>query len=127
MQPQPLIVKLDEDLSPLVASALDGRGYDVRTVRGQGWSGLRDPALFPRVVAEGAFFVTADKGFGDVRAFPPGTHPGVLVLRAAKESVLEYRDLLAAAAEEMRLEELRGAVAVISATGLRVRRPPAAE
>lgn len=31
--------------------------------------------------ADGRLLVTLDRGLGDVRAYPPGTHGGVLVIR----------------------------------------------
>lgn len=117
-----MLVKLDEDLSEAVAVPIRNAGHDVRTVRGQGWQGMLDGALWPRIVAEGAFFVTADKGFGDLRAFPAGTHPGLLVLRPDRESIPAFSDLVAEVLVHHDLEELRGCVAVASPRGVRVRR-----
>ncbi len=118
-----LLVKVDEDLSPAVCEPLVTRGYDLRTVVGQGWSGTSDADLWPKIVAEGVFFITADKGFGDVRVYPPGTHPGILVLRPARESIAAYRDLLAETLAAVELRNLTGSVSVASASGLRSRRP----
>ena len=74
-------VKFDEDLSPMVVEPVRRAGFTVATVVDQGWSGLKDQELWSRVVAEGFFFVTADKGFADIRSRPPGDHPGILLLR----------------------------------------------
>lgn len=115
-------VKLDEDLSPAVAAPLLERGYEVRTVYGQGWSGTPDAELWQRLITEGVFFITADKGFGDVRAYAPGTHQGILVLRPTSESISAYCDLLRATLERTTLEELKGSVSIASASGLRTRR-----
>jgi hypothetical protein len=30
--------------------------------------------------------LTLDRGFGDVRSYPPGSHPGIIVLRPADQS-----------------------------------------
>ena len=89
-----MVFKLDEDLLPLVGEPLTSAGHDVRTVVGQGWSGLPDHEVWPRASAEGAIFVTADKGFSDLRQYPPGTHPGLVVLRPARESIVDFRELL---------------------------------
>ncbi|MCW5768799.1 MAG: DUF5615 family PIN-like protein [Phycisphaeraceae bacterium] len=119
-------VKLDEDLSSAVAAPLIERGYDVRTVHGQGWSGTPDAELWQRLITEGVFFINADKGFGDVRVYSPGTHAGILVLRPASESIGAYRDLLRATLERTTLEELKGAVSIASASGLLTRKPGSA-
>jgi predicted nuclease of predicted toxin-antitoxin system len=116
-------VKLDEDLSPVVAGPLIERGYEVRTVHGQGWSGAADADLWKRLDKEGVFFITADKGFGDIRAYQPGTHAGMLVLRPATESIAAYRELLEQTLRSTALAELLGAVSVASSSGLRTRRP----
>ncbi|MCG8407952.1 MAG: DUF5615 family PIN-like protein [Phycisphaerales bacterium] len=85
---------------------------------------MKDSELWPKVVSEDIFFVTADKGFGDIRAYPPGTHSGILLLRPDSESLLEYRALLANFVEKHDLESLMGATIVVTPKGVRIRRSP---
>lgn len=120
-----LRVKLDEDLSPVVAQPLLEAGYAVATVASQGWSGLPDADLWSRVNEAGEFFITADKGFGDTRVYLPGAHPGILLLRPDHESVMAFRSLLARVLERHTLQGLRGMMTVASPRGIRIRRPPA--
>ena len=115
-------VKLDEDLSLLVAEPLVEAGYMVTSVAEQGWSGKTDVELWPLIVAEGVFFVTADKGFGDIRTYVPGAHPGIIVMRPDRESILEYRSLLARIVKKQDLESLIGCTTVVTPRGIRVRR-----
>ena len=117
-------VKIDEDLPDRIGETVEKHGYAMATVRGQSWNGLKDPVLWLKVSSEGRFFITADKGFGDLRSFPPGTHPGILVLRPDKESVLDFVDLLESVLRDRRLESLAGFVTVASSRGVRVRRKP---
>jgi predicted nuclease of predicted toxin-antitoxin system len=119
----PFTIKLDEQLSEMLIAPLQARGYDVRSVREQGWGGTKDPVLWPRVVAEGRFFITADKEFGDIRKFKPGTHPGILLLRPNRQSVIEYLAMLNWVLDNDQLEALAGCVAVATKNRLRVRRP----
>ncbi len=116
-------IKLDESLSELVGAAFSREGYAVLSVRGQGWSGVKDPQLWPMVQAEGVFFVSADKGFGDVRVYAPGSHAGLLVLRADSESIVAYCDLVAMVLQRFRLEELIGCTVVASPRSVRIKRP----
>jgi predicted nuclease of predicted toxin-antitoxin system len=118
-----MLVKLDEPLSGSLAARLQASQYAVATVITQGWGGLKDPILWPRIKAEGAFFITADKGFSDIRSYPPGTHPGILVLRPERESILAYGRLLDSVLQQHRLETLAGCISVATPSGLRVRRP----
>ena len=115
-------VKLDEPLSDSLAEIVRWHGYSVGTVRSQNWGGLKDSVLWPLVHAAGEFFITADKGFGDFRVYPPGTHPGILVLRPDRESLPDYRDLLQKVLLTHRLESLAGCVTVANDRGIRVRR-----
>jgi hypothetical protein len=117
-----LRVKLDEDLPAAVVKVVEAHNHIARTVPGQGWGGLKDEALWPRVIAEGEFFITADKGFGDVRSYPPGTHNGIMVLRPAKESVRSFVELLDTTLKNHRLEDLVGTISVATTARLRIRR-----
>jgi predicted nuclease of predicted toxin-antitoxin system len=121
-----LRVKLDEHLSDFVGDPMREAGYVVASVAGQGWRGLKDPEVWPRIGEEGVFFITADKGFADIRAYPPGSHPGILVLRPDRESVLNYREPVAGVIRTHRLESLSGYITVATPRGVRVRRTPPA-
>jgi predicted nuclease of predicted toxin-antitoxin system len=115
-------VKLDEALSDSLVSPLRERGHDAQTVREQGWGGLKDSALWPLVTGAAEFFITADKGLGDLRHYPPGTHSGILVLRPDRESLVQYRILLEIVLRKHRLETLVGLTTVATSRGIRVRR-----
>jgi predicted nuclease of predicted toxin-antitoxin system len=77
-------IKVDEDLPQSVATVLRQRGYSCSTVLEQGKGGWKDPALWEVVQDHQQFFITADKGFGNIRRYPPGTHGGILLLRPSK-------------------------------------------
>lgn len=114
-------VKLDEDLSPLVADPLREAGYEVATVAGQGWSGLSDADLWSHICRQNEFFITADKGFGDIRKYAPATHPGILLLRPDRESIVSFRSLVSKVLASHTLERLVGQTTVASPRGIRIR------
>lgn len=91
----PLRIKVDENLPTEIAELLNAHGHDAVTVADQGWSGLPDDLLWRRLQSEGRALVTADKEFGDVRLYPPGTHAGIILLRARQEGLDSYLDLTA--------------------------------
>lgn len=117
-------VKIDESLSDLVGQPFADAGYEVRSVRSQGWSGVKDSALWPMVQAERVLFATADIGFGDARAHPPGSHHGVIVLRADSQSVVTFRAVAPAVIDRFLLEDLHRCTVVASPGVIRVSRPP---
>jgi predicted nuclease of predicted toxin-antitoxin system len=115
-------VKVDEDLPKAAVEILVRRGYAATSVVEQQLGGSKDPSLWSAVQAEQQFFVTADKGFGDIRAYPPGEHAGILLLRPHEAGIRPVIELLERTLAVHDLEELAGAVAVVTPRGIRVRR-----
>ena len=115
-------IKVEEDLPAEVAELLRAQGYDVATVVEQGMGGWKDPALWRVVQEEGRFLVTADKGFGDVRHYPPGKHAGVLLLRPGEDGIRPLIELMQEVLAHYRLETLRGLLTVATPRSIRIRR-----
>jgi predicted nuclease of predicted toxin-antitoxin system len=115
-------MKVDEDLPRLIADTLNACGHDAATVLGQGMGGATDDLLWTHVQGEQRWLITADKGFADLRQHPPGSHAGVILLRPSEESRRAYTELATAAFEQLNLEQLVGAVVVVTDRGIRVRR-----
>ena len=118
------LVKVDEDLPRQIADLAIAHGYDVSTVLAQGWQGASDEVLWPRVQKERRWLITADKGLANLREHPPGTHSGVILLRAYEESRRAYMELATIALERLKLDEIAGAVVVVTYRGVRIRRAP---
>lgn len=115
-------IKVDEDLPPIAAEWLREQGFEVSTVMEQGMGGWKDAQLWEAVQEEAQFLLTADKGFADIRLYPPGNHGGILLLRPDEDGIRPILDLLKAVLVEVDLAELEGVVAVATSQGLRVRR-----
>jgi len=60
-------------------------GCEVHRIQELGMNGASDPVVFRKAQEMGAVLVTNDKGFGDVRDFPPSSHHGVIVLKMLPE------------------------------------------
>jgi predicted nuclease of predicted toxin-antitoxin system len=116
-------VKLDENLGQSHAALLRTAGYSADRVTDQGLSGAADPAVWQHVVAEGRFFITLDLDFADVRHFPPGTHPGLLLIRPRNNSRDAVAEILQRILREHPLDSLRGCFVVADLNQTRVRRP----
>ncbi|HXO42814.1 MAG TPA: DUF5615 family PIN-like protein [Thermoanaerobaculia bacterium] len=120
----PFLVKLDEHLGKAHLQLLRESSYDVDTVLGERLSGSSDEFLWSRVVAEGRLLITLDLDFSDVRRFQPGTHPGILLIRAHNTSRPAVLRVLRRVLAERSLEDLRGCLAVADERITRVRWPP---
>ena len=116
-------VKVDEDLPRQVADLFSAGGHDAVTVVMQGWQGFTDAALWPLVQQEERWLITADKGFADIRVYPPGSHAGVLLFRLEEESRRGYLELTQTALAQLHFEELTGSIIVVTRRGIRIRKP----
>ena len=97
-------------------------GHDALSVTEQGLTGADDEDLWPRVQSESRVLFTADKGFGDIRTFAPGTHAGVILFRHPRESRAAYIQLVEALLAEFRLEDAAGATVIVSPGSIRINR-----
>jgi predicted nuclease of predicted toxin-antitoxin system len=116
-------IKTDEDLPPAVTERLRDAGHDAAGVVEQAMAGWKDTALWEAIQQEARFLVTSDKGFGDIRAYPPGTHAGILVLRPDQDGIRPLVELTDLVLERARLEDLARYVSVVTPPGPRTRRP----
>ncbi len=115
-------IKIDEDLPRVATTLLGAHGHDAVSVFDQHLSGSKDPALWEVVQAESRFLVTADKGFGDIRRYPPGRYAGVLVLRPDEDGIRPLIDLLERVLHHYDLTALAGMTTVVSPRSIRIRR-----
>lgn len=87
---------LDENLPSDLADNLSSRGHDVDTVADEGLSGEGDATVLTTATQHERVIMTLDRGFGDVRIHPPGSHPGIVVLRSLWRPAELVRELAAA-------------------------------
>lgn len=66
-----LKVITDENLPGRAVQFLKEHGYDAASVVELGMSGWKDSQLWIAVQNDERFLITADKGFGDIRVYPP--------------------------------------------------------
>lgn len=116
-------VKLDENLPASLGEVFAAHDHDVDTVIAEELVGHPDAEVAAAAAAENRLLITLDKGFGDIRAYPPGTHPGILVLRLADESAAAVRQAVTGLLAHHRLDDLTGAVTVLHHGRLRIRLP----
>jgi len=67
--------------------------------------------------------VTVDRGLGDIRAYPPGSHVGIVVLRLTDQSAAAAIKAVSDLATLTNPDSLAGAVAVLQRGLLRIRHP----
>lgn len=114
-------IKVDEDLPNKVVELLREKGHQAVSITEQEMSGFKDVDLWPIVQAEQRLLITADKGFADIRTYPPGTHSGILLLRPDKDGIRPILSLLEQVLGSCDLNELNQSVTVVTPRGIRSR------
>ena len=73
--------------------------------------------------AEGRILISLDVGMGDIRAYPPGSHAGIVVLRVPDQSAATATEAIIDLAGLAEPASLTGAIAILQRGLLRIRRP----
>jgi len=95
----------------------------VDTVAAEGLTGAADPEVVGAAAAGARVLITLDRGMGDIRAYPPGGHAGIVVLRLTDQSAPAVAGAITELADWAGLEALAGTVTVLQRGVLRIRRP----
>ena len=122
-------VKLDENLGRSHVALLQRAGYKADRVYDEAMSGAEGSVVWEGVCTEGRFLTTLDLDldFSDVRRYPPGSHPGILLIRPRNRSTTAVARVLARVIAEQPLETLRGCLSVADESFTRVRRASQAD
>jgi predicted nuclease of predicted toxin-antitoxin system len=118
-----LRVKLDENLPESCRAVLAEFDCDTATVREEGLAGSEDAVVIAAVRAEQRMLLTLDRGFGDIRAYPPGSHSGIVVLRLHDQRTEFVVGALRVFLNDHRLDDLRGCVVVVQRGVVRINWP----
>ena len=105
--------KLDENLPASSAEVLARVGHHVDTVTSEGLKGAPDQDVVAAAAAAGRVLITLDQGMGDIRAYPPGSHAGIVVLRLADQSAAAVTQAVSELASFAEPTTLAGAIAVL--------------
>lgn len=115
-------IKLDENLSRHLKVSLTACGHDVETVADEGLLSQADFAIARAAKAENRVIFTLDSDFADVRRFPPGEHPGVVLFRPRTFGPQEVNGFIESFDAKPDLVELAGALVIVEPHRIRVRR-----
>ena len=102
--------KLDENLPASSTAILTSAGHDVDTVTQEGLIGAPDRDVVTAATAAGRILISLDRGLGDIRAYPPGSHAGIVVLRLTDQSAAAATKAVTDLATLTNPDSLTGAV-----------------
>jgi predicted nuclease of predicted toxin-antitoxin system len=113
--------KTDENLPEEFALALREAGWDALTVVEQRLGGSSDPRVAEICTAESRTLITLDLGFGNIKAYPPREHAGIIVLRPARQDKLSVLELAGRLIEALKQREIGRELWVVDEQKVRIR------
>src|SRR5688572_14960758 len=116
-------LKLDENLSRHLKPVLTALGHDTLTAADENLLSQPDTEVARAAISEERMLLTLDIEFADLRKYPPGSHPGIILFRLASLSPLSVNKFIVAFIQFTELGKLAGCVAVMDPAHVRVRSP----
>ena len=116
-------IKIDENLSRHLKDPLVQLGHDVFTALEEGLLGKVDIEIGAAAKSEDRMIFTLDLDFADLRKFPPGAHPGVILFRPRSMGPLAVNQFVLKFSQETELTTLARCLAIVEPHRIRVRRP----
>ncbi len=117
-------IKLDESLSRHLKPLLLEAGHDTATAADQHLLAKSDTEVGAAAENEGRMVFTLDLEFADLRKFPPGAHPGVVLFRPRSMGPAAVSSFILRFVGETDLADFTGCVVVVEPHRVRVRRSP---
>ncbi|MGH9432693.1 MAG: DUF5615 family PIN-like protein [Terriglobia bacterium] len=117
-------LKLDENLPRSLKEKLRALEHDVRTVEDENLLSRPDTVVAGAAREEGRILLTLDVEFGDLRKYPPGNHPGIILFRPRSFGLMTVQRFVEEFARQTDLQVLTKCVVVVDPNRIRVRHPP---
>ena len=116
---------IDNNLSPLLADALEAAGHDAVHLRDLGMQAATDDVVLEHARADERILVSADTDFGGLLARSGASTPSVILIRRlAGRRAAEHAAIILANLDQVAEDLAAGAVVVLHEDSLRVRRLP---
>ena len=88
----------------------------------QGLCGEADSRVAVACRCEGRALLTLDRGLGDIRAYPPAEHSGLVVLRAGDQEIDKILGLIRRLIALLETQSLTGTLWIMDERRVRIRR-----
>jgi predicted nuclease of predicted toxin-antitoxin system len=116
-------LKPDENLSRHLKPFLIDLGHDILTAADENLLSHPDTEIAQAAKEEHRMLMTLDVEFADLRKYPPGSHPGVILFRPLSLSPLSVNTFITDFVRSTDLDKLAACVAIVDPVHVRVRYP----
>jgi len=115
--------KVDENLPIEVADRLRENAHDASTVLQEGLGGQPDVRISQVCKDEQRSLITLDTDFSDIRTYPPGEYPGIIVLRLKRHEKGHVLSLVDRLVRLVSVEPLAGHLWIVEENRVRILGP----
>jgi predicted nuclease of predicted toxin-antitoxin system len=113
--------KLDENLSPSLATMFVTAGHDAHSVVQQALGGQPDHRVIGFCTREQRALVTLDLDFSNILSYPPPAFAGIVVLRLSDQAHGTVESALRSMLELLPREPLAGRLWIVEDQSIRIR------
>ncbi len=121
MNQQKLRFKIDENLPTEAANIFVENGFNAESVFYEGLKGAPDNKIIKICKQEERILVTLDLDFSDIRIYPPGSVPGIIILRISDHSIKSVLTIVKRIITKINTENPVGKLWIVSDTNIRIR------
>jgi len=89
-----LVFLVDECVSNQTVIFLEKLGCNVTKVQNIGLEGKEDEIILKYAQERNLTLVTYDRGFGNIRKYPPSTHSGIIIIKVLLEKEKRFKETL---------------------------------
>lgn len=114
--------KLDENVPLRLKSTITNAGHVASDVYEQNLAGKTDQLVFQRCKEEGYILVTNDTDFENIQAYPPGTHPGIILLRLRSQDLRSVITAFCELLDKVDLDKVNGSLIIVGPEMIKVRK-----
>ena len=114
-------VNLDENLPFQIKRVFKESGHDAVTVLNEGMGGATDSEVALVCLDEERVLITQDMDFADIRTYPPGEHPGIVVFRLNRQTRDDILEVGAKLIETLTGSFSRGQLWIVEDSRVRIR------
>src|SRR5207237_4685785 len=111
----------DENLSRHLKTALNEAGHQASTAEDENLLGKADSDVAAAANSEQRIIFTLDVAFADLRRFPPGNHPGIVLFRPGSLGPISVNRFVLDFVHDQNLESLVGSIVIAEPNRIRVR------
>ena len=114
-------LKLDENLPLQLRRLFRDSGHDAVTILDEDMGGAADAGVSSVCLLEERVLVTQDVGFADIRRYPPGEYPGIVVFRLNSQTRDRLLLVGAMLLELLALSSPKGQLWIVEDSRVRIR------